>query len=157
MRKSARQRDAQWALEVFDRAPFVTISMIRPDGVPYGLPLSLVGRNDDTFYFHCADEGEKIDCLSVNPIVSMSAVSKCTPRFEEDKQNYTMHYHSAVALGRAELVTDNNEKIEALRLLCERFLPRYMEHFNDAIARSLERTTVIRIKLLEPAVGKCKE
>ena len=58
MRKAARQKDEDWALNVFDRAPFVTMSMIRPDGTPYGLPLSLIRGEGHTFYFHCADEGE---------------------------------------------------------------------------------------------------
>ena len=33
MRKANRQMPAEWALKVFDRAPFVTLSMIRPDGI----------------------------------------------------------------------------------------------------------------------------
>lgn len=156
MRKSQRRRDAAWALNVFDRAPYVTVSMTRPDGTPYGLPLSLVRRGDDTFYFHCAGEGEKLDCLRINPRVSLSAVSRCTPRFEEEKQNFTEYFDSAVALGEASEVTDPLEKTEALRLLCERFLPRYMEHFEAAIERSLAVTTVIRIRLTEPPVGKSK-
>ena len=156
MRKSQRQRDAEWALEVFDKAPYTTVSMMRPDGTPYGLPLSLARRGSDTFYFHCADEGEKIDCLKANPMVSLSAVSRCTPKFEEEKQNFTEYFHSAVALGRAEIVEDNEEKIEALRLICQRFLPKYMDRFDEAIIRSLDRTTVVRISLSEPPVGKCK-
>lgn len=156
MRKSDRQKSAEWALEVFDRAPYVTVSMTRPDGTPYGLPLSLVRRDSETFYFHCAAEGEKLDCLGVNPVVCLSAVSKCTPRFEEERNNFTEYYHSAVALGEASIVSDDDEKITALRLLCERFLPKYMDHFDEAIARSLDRTTVVRIRLLEPPVGKCK-
>lgn len=157
MRKASRQKSAEWALEVFDKAPFVTVSMMRPDGTPYGLPLSLVRRDKETFYFHCAGEGEKIDCLRANPVVSLSAVSKCTPEFEEEKLNFTEHYHSAVAIGRAETVTDNAEKTEALRLLCQRFLPKYMNHFEEAINRSLDRTTVIKITLTEPPVGKSKQ
>lgn len=156
MRKATRQKDARWALDVFDRAPYITVSMSRPDGTPYGLPLSLIRSDDKTFYFHCADEGEKIDCLKNNPVVSLSAVSKCTPKFEEEKENFTMYYHSAVAVGRAEIVSDNAEEIEALRLLCERFLPKYMDHFDEAVNRSLNRTTVVRITLSEPAVGKSK-
>ena len=156
MRKASRQKNAEWALDVFDKAPFVTVSMTRPDGTPYGLPLSLVRRDKETFYFHCAGEGEKIDCLRANPVVSLSAVSKCTPEFEEEKLNFTEHYHSAVAIGRAETVTDNAEKTEALRLLCQRFLPKYMNHFEEAINRSLDRTTVIKITLTEPPVGKSK-
>ncbi len=156
MRKATRQKDAEWALDVFDRAPYVTVSMTRPDGTPYGVPLSVVRKDDSVFYFHCAGEGEKLDCIGANPIVSLSAVSKCAPRYEEDKNNFTEYYHSAVAIGRAEIVCDDAEKIEALRLLCIRFLPKYMDHFDEAIARSLGRTTVVRITLTEPPVGKSK-
>lgn len=130
--------------------------MVRPDGSPYGLPLSLAVADEQTMYFHCAFEGEKIDCLSAYPKVSLSAVSRCTPVFEEDRLNYTEHYHSAVAVGTAEPVNDPAEKIMALRLLCERFLPKHMQHFDDAIKRSLDRTAIYRIRLTEPPVGKCK-
>lgn len=156
MRKAKRQRDAAWALEVFDKAPYVTVSMTRADGTPYGLPLNLVRCGDNRFYFHCANEGEKLDCLRHDPTVSLSAVSKCTPKFEEEKNNFTEYYHSAIAIGKAEIVDDDSEKIEALRLLCSRFLPQNMEHFDEAVARSLNRTTVVRISLTEPPVGKCK-
>ncbi len=156
MRKASRQKDSEWALEVFDRAPFVVVSMIRPDGTPYGLPLSLVRKNSETFYFHCAAEGEKMDCLLSNPVVSLSAVSKCSPKFEEEKNNFTEYYNSAIAIGTADIVNDDEEKIEALRLICQRFLPKYMSHFDAAIDRSLGITTVIRIKLTEPPVGKSK-
>ena len=156
MRKSGRQRDALWALDVFDKAPYVTMSMTRPDGTPYGLPLNMARKDENTFYFHCASEGEKIDCLRHNPVVSLSAVSRCTPAYEADRNNFTEHYNSAIALGKAELVTDDAEKIDALRLICERFLPKHMAHFDEAIARSLDRTAVVRITLTEPPVGKAK-
>ena len=54
MRKADREKDEDWALAVFDKAPYVTVSMTRPDGIPYGLPLSLVRDGKRTFYFHCA-------------------------------------------------------------------------------------------------------
>lgn len=148
--------DGQWALDVFDKAPFVTVSMTRPDATPYGLPLSVVRSDDSTFYFHCAGEGEKLDCIKANPVVSLSAVSRCTPTFEEDKQNFTEHYNSAIAIGRAEIVMNDKEKIKALRLICERFLPKYMDRFETAVKRSLGLTTVVRITLIEPPVGKRK-
>lgn len=156
MRKAARQRPADWALAVFDKAPFVTVSMVRPDGNAYGLPLSLVRKDESTFYFHCAGSGEKLDCILSNPIVSLSAVSRCTPCFEEEKKNFTEHYHSAIAVGKAEIVDSEEEKIEALRLLCQRFLPGAMSHFDEAVRRSLAITTIVKITLTEPAVGKCK-
>ena len=118
MRKSERRRDAAWALEVFDKAPYVTVSMTRGDGTPYGVPLSLARSDERTFYFHCAAKGEKMECLQRNKTVSLSAVSKCSPRFEAEKGNFTEHYHSAIAVGVAETVSDRDEKIEALRVIC---------------------------------------
>ena len=44
-----------------------------------------------------------------------------------------------------------------LRAICQRFLPHHMDAFDDAIARSLERTAVVRITLTEPPVGKRKQ
>ena len=155
MRKASRQISEEEAYEVLTKAPYVTVSMTREDGTPYGVPLSLVRGDGSTFYFHCADEGEKMDCLSYNPVVSLSAVSKCTPAFEAKKVNFTEHYRSAIAVGKCDRVEDREEKIKALRLLCERFLPKYMNYFDEAIARSLDRTTIIRITLTEPPVGKC--
>lgn len=157
MRKADRQMPAVWALEVFDKAPYVTLSVVDSDGMtPYGIPLSIVRKGDKTFYFHCADDGKKIDCIKSNPTVWMSAVSKCSPVFEQEKLNYTEHYRSAMALGKAEIVNDTSEKIEALKLICERFLPEYMDYFEEAVNRSLNRTTIVRITLIEPPVGKCK-
>ena len=57
MRKVSREMSAEWALEVFDKAPYITVSMTGEDGVPYGLPLSLVRTDEKTFWFHCATEG----------------------------------------------------------------------------------------------------
>ena len=158
MRKADRQLSTLDAYEIFDKAPYVTLSMINSDGLtPYGVPLSIVRKDETTLYFHCADEGEKINCIKANPSVWLTAVSKCTPRFEEEKRNFTEHYRSGMASGKAEFVTSKEEKIEALRLICERFLPKFMKFFDEAINRSLERTTVVRITLTEPPVGKCKE
>lgn len=156
MRKASRRKDPEWALEVFDRAPYITLSLTRPEGTPYGVPLSMARRNDRTFYFHCAPEGEKLDCIRTNPIVALSAVSRCSPRYEEEKNNFTEYYRSAMAVGRAEIVEDAAEKIQALRLICERFLPAYMARFDEAVARSLARAAIVRITLTEPPVGKSK-
>lgn len=157
MRRASREMDAAFALEVLDKAPFVTVSMTRPDGTPYGLPLSLARTDDKTFYFHCALEGEKLDCIAHHPTVFLSAVSLCAPTVGPKDGSFTLQYKSATAIGNAELVTDREEKIAAMRAICMRFLPRHMAAFDDAIDRSLERTAVVRITLTESPIGKRKQ
>ncbi len=157
MRRASREMDAAFALEVLDKAPFVTVSMTRPDGTPYGLPLSLARTDDKTFYFHCALEGEKLDSIAHHPTVFLSAVSLCAPTVGPKDGSFTLQYKSATAIGNAELVTDREEKIAAMRAICMRFLPRHMAAFDEAIDRSLERTAVVRITLTEPPIGKRKQ
>ena len=157
MRKASREMDAAFALEVLDKAPYVTVSMTRPDGTPYGLPLSLARTDEKTFYFHCAMEGDKLDCIAHCPTVFLSAVTKCAPTVGPKDGSFTLQYRSATAIGKAEIVTDREEKITALRAICQRFLPHHMDAFDDAIARSLERTAVVRITLTELPVGKRKQ
>ena len=157
MRKASREMDAAFALEVLDKAPYITVSFTRPDGMPYGVPLSLARTNDKTFFFHCALEGEKLDCIAANPTVALSAVTKSAPTVGPKDGSFTLQYKSAMAVGKAEIVTNKDQKIEALRVICQHFLPKHMDAFDDAIARSLERTAVVKITLMEPPTGKRKQ
>lgn len=157
MRKKSREMDAQWALEVMRKAPYITVSFTRADGTAYAVPLSLACTDDRTWYFHCALEGDKLDAIAAHPQVCLSAVTKCAPTVGPKDGSFTLQYRSAIAFGTAELVTDDTEKIRALRAISERFLPQHMDAFDDAIARSLHRTAVVRITLDELPTGKRKQ
>lgn len=148
---------AEWALEVLKRAPFITVSFTRADGTAYGLPMSMACTDDNTWYFHCALEGEKLDAIRAHPEVCLSAVTKCQPTVGPKDGSFTLQYWSAVAFGRAELVETDEEKILGLRAISQRFLPHHMDAFDASIARSLSRTAVVRITLTAPPTGKRKQ
>lgn len=153
MRRKDREKDATWALDVMSAAPYITVSMTLPDGSPYAVPLSLAQYNG-RWYFHCAHAGTKLNAIKAHPEVCLTAVTEHVPFFEPSKCNFSTRYRSATAFGHAEPVTDDAEKIEALRAICQRFLPDNMKSFDTAIARSLNSTTVIRITLTTPPTGK---
>ena len=157
MRKKSREMEAAWALEVMDKAPYITVSMSDADGKPYAVPLSLARTDEKTFYFHCATEGTKLDVLRRNPQVCLSAVGKCKPTVGPKDGSFTLEFKSAIAFGQAVMVTDDAEKREALRAICQRFLPHHMGAFDAAVNRSMDRTAVVRITLTEPPVGKRKQ
>ncbi|MBQ7062589.1 MAG: pyridoxamine 5'-phosphate oxidase family protein [Bacteroidales bacterium] len=157
MRKASREMPAEWALEVLKRAPFITVSFTRADGTAYGLPMSMACTDDRTWYFHCALEGEKLDAIRAHPKVCLSAVTKCQPTVGPKDGSFTLQYQSAVAFGRAELVTSDEEKILGLRAISQRFLPQHMDAFDASIARSQSRTAVVRITLTAPPTGKRKQ
>lgn len=157
MRKESRAMSSDWALDVMRKAPYITVSFTRRDGSAYGLPLSLASADGNVWYFHCALEGEKLDCIAAHPEVCLSAVTRCVPTAGPKDGSFSLQYKSAIAFGHAELVTDDAEKVEALRLISQRFLPGHMDCFEEAVNRSLSRTAVVRITLVEPPTGKRKE
>ncbi len=157
MRREKREMPADWALGVMDKAPYITVSMVNTDGTPYAVPLSLCRTDEKTFYFHCAHEGLKLDILKSNSNVCLSAVTKCAPTVGPKDNSFTLQFHSAIAFGQTEIVADKEEKIFAMRAICQRFLPKHMEFFDQAIERSLERTCVVKITLSAPPTGKRKE
>lgn len=157
MRKASREMDSQWALEVMRKAPYITVSFTRADGSAYGVPLSLACTSEDVWYFHCAPEGDKLDAIAIHPEVCLSAVTKCQPTVGPKDGTFTLQYRSAIAFGKAERVTDTEEKIEALRVISQRFLPKHMDAFDEAVQRSLHRTEVVRITLLSLPTGKRKQ
>lgn len=157
MRKVSREKDSAWALDVMRKAPYITVSFTREDGSAYGLPLSLACTDDMTWYFHGAMEGDKLDAIKAHPEVCLSAVTKCVPTVGPLDGSFTLQFRSAIAFGKAEIVDDEAEKIEALRAICERFLPNHMAAFDQSVARSISRTAVVRIRLSAPPTGKHKE
>ena len=149
---------ADWALtDVFDKAPYITVSMVTPECEPYATPLSLARTDDKTFYFHCALEGKKNEVWKSNPTVWLSAVSKCKPTVGPKDGSFTLEFRSAMAKGIVEQINDIAEKVVGLRAISQRFLPGHMDAFDAAIERSLSRTAVYRITLTEPPVGKRKQ
>ncbi|MCQ2298443.1 MAG: pyridoxamine 5'-phosphate oxidase family protein [Bacteroidales bacterium] len=157
MRKQSREMPAEWALEVLDKAPFITLSMTDSDGSPYAVPLSMARTDERTFYFHGALEGRKMEVLDRNPKVCLSAVTRCRPVVGPKDNSFTLEFKSAIAFGTAEMVTDREEKILGLKAVCQRFLPQHMGAFEAAVERSIERTAVMKVTLSEPPTGKRKQ
>lgn len=157
MRKISRAMDSQWALKVLHNAPYITVSMTDIEGKAYGLPLSLASEDNIHWYFHGALEGKKLDAIRMHPDVCLSAVTRCMPTVGPKDASFTLQFKSAIAFGKAEIVDDETEKINALRIICNRFLPHHMDAFDTSIARSLCHTAVVRITLIEPPTGKRKE
>lgn len=151
MRRRERREDERFAFEVLDKADFAVLSMIDADGLPYCLPISAV-RIGEKLYFHSAESGRKSEAMLKNPNVCITAAADVVSA--EDK--FTTYFKSAVVRGKAVKITDDEEKIAALKAICERFAPTNMPDFPNAIKMSLSRTAIWRIDI-ENATGKQKK
>ena len=142
MLRKDRERDAAFAWEVFQKAPYATLSLTDEAGKPYAIPISpVVDEAYHVVYFHCAGHGEKWELLAKNPPVCLSAVSYAAAIPNE----FSMAYASAALHGRAEVVTDEAEQVKAMLLLCTAYDPKGMGRFSEYMEKYMSATRVVKI------------
>lgn len=142
MRRKDRERDREFGLKVIDECEYGTVAIQGEE--PYCLPLSLVRVGED-LYFHCALAGKKLELLRNNKSVWVSFVG-CNMAATDD---FTTYFRSAMVKGTASEVTDEEEKMSALRALCEKLTPTHMPAFEKEAARSFSVTGVWKIHMEE--------
>ena len=118
MRRYDRATSPEKAWEILENAEYMTLSMMGAEGVPYGVTLSFA-RVENALYFHCANEGYKLDSLRKNPAVCVNAVRQQRTKAEE----FTVAFESAVAFGTACEVTEQSEKEQGLLAICKKYAP----------------------------------
>lgn len=151
MRRKDRERDEEFAIGVIDSAPYGVAAFSDEKGDPYCIQLSLV-RHGRNLYFHSAHEGRKVEIMKNNPKVCVAFADNVIPA----KDQFTTGYDSAIVKGTVSEITDDDEKIEALKLISEHFCPANMDRFDDAIKRSLKITAIYKIEMDE-ITGKQKK
>jgi len=118
------------------------------DGQPFVIPTSY-GRNGDNLYIHGsaasrmlrhAKEGVPV-CVTVTLLDGLVLARSIF--------NHSMNYRSIVILGKATLVDDPAEKIEALRLLSEHIIPGRWADSRQPNERELKATSVLRVPIEE--------
>lgn len=166
MRRKDREMNREFGLEVIDKSRYGVISMINEDNEPYGIPLSIV-RDENILYFHSAMDGRKVKVFEKNSNVSVAFIgeTKIPENYTKDELDeivkdeskavllissvFTTQYESAVVKGKVKLVEDEEEKIKAMKLICEKYTPTKMDYFNIAIKAGLKKANVYGIEIEE--------
>lgn len=166
MRRKDREMDRGFGLMVIDKSTYGILSVIDDNGEPYAIPVSIV-RDENKLYFHSAKEGKKVEIFKENPKVSIAFVGEVkVPEIytkeeldelvkDESKgvllirKVFTTEYESAIVKGKIELVEDEEERIKAMKLICQKYTPNKMDYFNLAIKSGLKRTNVYKIEIEE--------
>lgn len=151
IRRQDRLLDETAARELLRRGEYGCLSLVRPDGSAYGIPISYAWDGGAYIYLHCAPEGEKLRCLA-----HCAEVSFCvTGRTQVDPKRFTTAYESVVLDCRASTGLPPEERMRALELLLEKYCPDETIVGRQYAERSFHRTEVIRLELRRWS-GKCK-
>lgn len=111
------------------------------DDYPYIVPLHYgwdFTSGKLSFYMHCAKEGHKLDLIHKNPSVCVEIENDIKLiSAKEDPCKYGSTYSSIIARGKIEIITDEDEKIFALKNLMKHQTEKDFE-FNHQMISCVE-------------------
>lgn len=167
MRRKDREMNKEFGLKIIDNSNYGVLSVIdENENIPYSLPLSIV-RDGNSLYFHSAKSGKKVELLEENKIVTVVFVgeTKIPENFSKEELEdmkddetkavqfiskvFTTEFESTIVKGKVKFVGEKEEKIKALKLICEKYTPTKMEYFHIAIKTALDKTNVYKIDMRE--------
>lgn len=148
MRRKRQQLSEEESIGILQRATSGTLALLGDDGYPYAVPISYV-YTDGRLYFHSALSGHKVDAVK-----NCDKASFCVIDQDDVKpERYTTFFRSVIAFGRVHIVDDEAEKLDAARLLGNRYNPNQDEALRKEIESGLSRMLVIRFDI-EHLTGK---
>lgn len=99
---------------------------------PYVIPLNYVWMNN-SFYFHGASEGRKIEMIDENNHVCFTISEEFGTLVSPIPAHTDTAYMSVVAFGKVELVQDIDEATKSMQVMLDKYVPDY---YDSALSKS---------------------
>ena len=142
MRRHRQQLSREECERILGRCTSGVLALTGDGGYPYAVPLSYVYA-DGAIIFHSAVEGHKVDAIRRD-----SRCSFCVIEQDEIKPaEFTTYFRSVIAFGRIQILEDDNEKVQALRLLGSRYSPGDEHGLQREIDKSLDHVLLLRLDI----------
>ena len=151
LRREDRRLDDAAAMALLKRGEYGILSTLDRRNRPYGIPVNYVVI-DDSIFFHCATEGQKLENITANKDVSFCVVGKT----ELNPEKFTTRYESVVVMGNADLIQDAVLKKNVLRTLVAKYAADHMASGERYIDALMDQTAVVRI-VIEQLAGKASK
>src|SRR5271170_5130202 len=118
------------------------------DAQPYVIP-TMFARVGDTVYFHGSAASRMLRNLSEGLAVCLTVTLADGLVLARSVFNHSMNYRSVVALGKATLIDQPEEKLAALRAFTEKILPGRWNEARQPNEKELKATSILRLPLTE--------
>ncbi len=139
--------DREAAYRILDEGFLCHVGFVG-DGQPFVIPTSY-GRKGDSLFVHGSAASRMLRQLKESIPVCITVTLLDGLVLARSIFNHSMNYRSVVVLGKATLVDDPAEKIEALRLLSEHIIPGRWAEVRQPNERELKATSVLRVPIEE--------
>ncbi len=141
--------------EILSNAPVGRIGLVSDDQ-PYVVPINFV-YDEGKIFFHSASEGKKIEYLKANPNVCFEVDELQAIIPNSTPCEFKTKYRSVIALGAAKILTDKEQRLQALRKIVAKYGGEKealsMEMTEKYISSAGSKVEVIEIQI-EELTGK---
>ncbi len=124
------------------------------DGQPYATP-TLFWRKGDTLYWHGSSASRMLRHLKAGTPACLTVAHLDGLVLARSGFNHSANYRSAMCFGIARLVEDEDEKIEAMRDVVDRFYPERSALLRPITVQEAKATTIIAMPI-EDAAAKVR-
>jgi nitroimidazol reductase NimA-like FMN-containing flavoprotein (pyridoxamine 5'-phosphate oxidase superfamily) len=118
------------------------------DGQPFVIPTNF-GRSGDTLYLHGSAASRMLKTLSGGVPVCVTVTHVDGLVLARSAFHHSVNYRSVVILGKAQLVEEPAEKMEALRIFTEHVMKGRWNDVRIPTEQELKATTVLSVPLEE--------
>jgi nitroimidazol reductase NimA-like FMN-containing flavoprotein (pyridoxamine 5'-phosphate oxidase superfamily) len=139
--------DREEAYRILDEGFLCHVGFVA-DGQPFVIPTSY-GRKDASLYVHGSAASRMLRNLKESVPVCVTVTLLDGLVLARSIFNHSMNYRSVVVLGKATLVDDPAEKLEALQFLSEHIIPGRWADVRQPSERELKATSVLRLPIEE--------
>lgn len=146
------QRDAtdRAALDALLDAAMICHLGVILHGAPVVLP-TIYGRDGDTLYLHGSTGAGNLRAASTGDVsVAVTLVDGIV--YARAAMHFSMNYRSAVIHGRPIELTDEDQRLHALRVIVEHAAPGAWDNVRPPTKKELAATTVLALDLAEASV-----
>lgn len=142
MRRKRQELTRDVCEQILRQATYGVLSVLGDSDYPYGVPINYVYKNGK-LYIHTALTGHKVDAMRRHNKVCMTVVDKD----EVVKEEYTTYFRSVIVFGHVRFLDDEQEKLQALRWLGERFNPGDEQGLRKEIDKGFNHLHMVEITI----------
>lgn len=118
------------------------------EGYPVVIP-TIYGRKDDSLYFHGANVSRMLQTMEQGVPVSINVTRTNALVLARSAFHHSLNYESVTVFGKAKLVQDDADKLEALKIISDQILKNRWSEVRLPSEKELNVTKVLKMTISE--------
>ena len=141
--------DKERVHQILDEAYLCHVGFVQ-DGQPFVIP-TLYARSGETLFVHGSGASRMLKTLAEGVDVCLTVTLVDGFVLARSAFHHSMNYRSVTVFGRAHLVSDVTEKLEALRVITDHIVPNRWDQVRGPNELEMKQTVVLALPLEDVA------